>query len=63
MEIVENNVITLNEYIKRGKAKTFLKLMKEVDKALIKEHEKGLAIVNINLKKLKTINSTTLINC
>ncbi len=58
MEIVENNVITLNEYIKRGKAKTFLKLMKEVDKALIKEHEKGLAIVNINLDQI-SINQET----
>ncbi len=52
MEIIDNNIVTLNEYIKMGKAKSFLKLMKTVDKALIEEHEKGLAIVNINLDQI-----------
>lgn len=50
--------VTLREYIKSGKGKSFLKLMKNVDLALAKEHDKGLAIVNINLDQI-SINPET----
>ena len=59
MEYLENNnIVTLREYIRKGQGKSFLKLMKEVDLALEREHEKGMAIVNINLDQI-SIDSTT----
>ena len=53
-----NNYVTLREYIKSGKGKSFLKLMKNVDLALANEHDMGLAIVNINLDQI-SINPET----
>ncbi len=52
------NIISLREYIRSGKARTFLKFMEQVDLAMAKQHEQGISFVNVNLDQIG-INSVT----
>jgi len=47
-----NSIVTLREYINNGNAKSFLKLMEQVDLAMERYYKDGFTIIDINLDQI-----------
>ena len=47
-----NSIVTLRQYINNGNAKTFLKLMEQVDLAMENYYKDGFTIIDINLDQI-----------